>query len=96
MKLFVSGLHASSVPSALVVKVVRMKSWTSPVMNGLAIRPGSERIYFEIVGIVADSKPAATTIRRGKRTGRLFFPYSIQSFSWRTFMARTVVDPIHS
>jgi hypothetical protein len=28
-----------------------MKSWTSPVMNGLAIRAGSERIYSKSLGL---------------------------------------------
>jgi predicted permease len=47
--------------------------------------------YFEIVGV------AATYKTRGDNSWQdypeVFIPYSIQAFSWRTFMARTSIDP---
>lgn len=47
--------------------------------------------YFEIVGVVANYKT------RGDNSWQdfpeMFIPYSIQAFSWRTFMARTSIDP---
>jgi putative ABC transport system permease protein len=47
--------------------------------------------YFEIVGVVADYKT------RGDNSWQdfpeVFIPYSVQAFSWRTFMARTSIDP---
>jgi predicted permease len=46
--------------------------------------------YFEIVGVVADYKT------RGDNSWQdfpeVFIPYSVQAFSWRTFMARTSID----
>jgi putative ABC transport system permease protein len=46
--------------------------------------------YFEIVGVVANYKT------RGENSWQdfpeIFIPYSIQAFSWRTFMARTSID----
>jgi putative ABC transport system permease protein len=50
-------------------------------------------IYFEIVGIVADYKTRGYDNPSWQPYPEVFFPYSIQSFSWRTFMARTTVDP---
>jgi len=50
-------------------------------------------IYFEIVGIVADYKTRGYDNPSWQTYPEVFFPYSIQSFSWRTFMARTTVDP---
>jgi len=50
-------------------------------------------IYFEIVGIVADYKTRGYDNPSWQTFPEVFFPYSIQSFSWRTFMARTTVDP---
>jgi predicted permease len=48
--------------------------------------------YFEIVGVVANYKT------RGENSWQdypeAFLPYSVQAFSWRTFMARTSIDPV--
>ena len=47
--------------------------------------------YFEVVGVVADYKT------RGDNSWQdypeVFIPYSVQAFSWRTFIARTPIDP---
>jgi putative ABC transport system permease protein len=46
--------------------------------------------YFEIIGVVADHKTWSgewQTVPQG------FVPYSVQGFSFRTFLARTSVDP---
>jgi putative ABC transport system permease protein len=52
---------------------------------------GPANTYFEIVGVAGDYKT------RGPDSWQtfpgVFIPYSIQAFSWRTFMVRTVVDP---
>lgn len=46
--------------------------------------------YFEVVGVVSDYKT------RGPNSWQtfpiVFVPYSIQAFSWRTFMVRTSID----
>lgn len=46
--------------------------------------------YFEIVGVVGDYK---TRGREWETVPQAFLPYSIQGFSYRTFLARTTVDP---
>jgi putative ABC transport system permease protein len=46
--------------------------------------------YFEIVGIVRDYK---TRGNEWETVPQAFLPYSIQGFSYRTFLARTDVDP---
>lgn len=46
--------------------------------------------YFEIIGVVADHK---TWGGEWQTVPQAFLPYSIQGFSWRTFLARTSVDP---
>ena len=47
-------------------------------------------VYFEIVGVIANYKT------RGDNAWQdypeVFIPYSVQAFSWRTFMARTSID----
>jgi predicted permease len=51
---------------------------------------GPHDAYFEIVGVVANYKT------RGDNSWQdypeAFIPYSVQAFSWRTFMARTSID----
>jgi putative ABC transport system permease protein len=46
--------------------------------------------YFEIVGVVGNYKLWADTWRAEPQA---FLPYSVQGFSYRTFLARTSVDP---
>lgn len=46
--------------------------------------------YFEIIGIVEDYK---TRTVEWQAAPQAFLPYSIQGFSYRTFLARTTVDP---
>jgi putative ABC transport system permease protein len=47
-------------------------------------------IYFEIVGIVGDYKTRGPD--SWQAFPEVFIPYSVQGFSWRTFMVRTAVD----
>jgi len=47
-------------------------------------------IYFEIVGIVGDYKTRGPD--SWQTFPEVFIPYSVQGFSWRTFMVRTAVD----
>ncbi len=49
--------------------------------------------YFEIVGIVHDYKTRDYDSPSWQNFPEVFFPYSVQGFSWRTFLARTAVDP---
>lgn len=51
---------------------------------------GPQDAYFEVVGVVRNYKT------RGDHAWQdfpeVFIPYSVQAFSWRTFMARTAID----
>jgi putative ABC transport system permease protein len=47
--------------------------------------------YFEIIGVVADYKTRGGD--EWQTWPQAFIPYSVQGFSWRTFIARTSVDP---
>jgi putative ABC transport system permease protein len=49
--------------------------------------------YFEIVGVVRDYKTRDYDNPSWQDFPEVFFPYSVQGFSWRTFLARTSVDP---
>ncbi len=49
--------------------------------------------YFEIVGIVQDHKTRNNESRLWEALPEVFIPYSVQGYSWRTFLARTTVDP---
>jgi putative ABC transport system permease protein len=49
--------------------------------------------YFEIVGIVGDFKTRDYDVRSWQAFPQVFFPYSVQGYSWRTFMVRTTGDP---
>lgn len=49
--------------------------------------------YFEIVGIVGDYKTRDFDNPSWQAFPEVFFPYSVQGYSWRTFMARTSLDP---
>jgi putative ABC transport system permease protein len=48
-------------------------------------------IYFEIVGIAGDYKTRGPD--SWQTFPEVFIPYSVQGFSWRTFMVRTSLDP---
>jgi putative ABC transport system permease protein len=48
-------------------------------------------IYFEIVGIAGDYKTRGPD--SWQSFPEVFIPYSVQGFSWRTFMVRTALDP---
>jgi putative ABC transport system permease protein len=47
-------------------------------------------VYFEIIGVVADHR---TWGGQWEMFPQAFFPYSVQGFSFRTFLARTAVPP---
>jgi putative ABC transport system permease protein len=49
--------------------------------------------YFEIVGIVQDHKTRNNESRLWEALPEVFIPYSVQGYSWRTFLVRTTVDP---
>ena len=49
--------------------------------------------YFEIVGVVGNYKSRDYENPSWQEFPEAFIPYSVQVFSWRTFMARTAMDP---
>ena len=49
--------------------------------------------YFEIVGVTGDHKTRDDNDRSWKDFPEAFIPYSVQGFSYRTYMARTSIDP---
>jgi putative ABC transport system permease protein len=49
--------------------------------------------YFEIIGVVRDFKMRDFDNPSWRFFPRAFIPYSVQGFSWRTYMARTAMDP---
>ena len=50
-------------------------------------------IYFEIVGIVRDFKTRDYVNPSWQTVPQAFMPYSVAGYSWRSFMARSTVDP---
>ena len=48
--------------------------------------------YFEIVGVVANYKSRDFVNPSWQEVPEAFIPYSVQSFYWRTFLARTSID----
>jgi putative ABC transport system permease protein len=51
---------------------------------------GPHDAYFEVVGVVANYKTRGDNFWQD--FPEVFFPYSVQAFSWRTFMTRTSID----
>jgi putative ABC transport system permease protein len=49
--------------------------------------------YFEIIGIVRDYKTRNFDNPAWEDLPQAFIPYSVQGYSWRTYMARTTSDP---
>jgi predicted permease len=49
--------------------------------------------YFEIVGIVRDYKTRNFYNPAWEDLPQVFIPYSVQGYSWRTYMVRTASDP---
>jgi len=49
--------------------------------------------YFEIIGIVHDYKTRSYNNPSWRSFPQAFVPYSVAGFNWRTFMARTSVNP---
>lgn len=50
-------------------------------------------IYFEIVGVVGDFKTRDYINPSWQTVPQAFMPYSVAGYSWRSFMARSAVDP---
>jgi putative ABC transport system permease protein len=50
--------------------------------------------YFEVIGVVRDFKMRDFDNPAWRFFPRAFIPYSVQGFSWRTYMARTAMDPV--
>ena len=55
-------------------------------------RDAPRNAYFEIVGVVGNYKSRDYENPSWQEFPQAFIPYSVQVFSWRTFMARTAVD----
>jgi putative ABC transport system permease protein len=49
--------------------------------------------YFEIVGVIQNYKTRDPEGTSWQTFPEVFIPYSVQGFSWRSFMVRTVGDP---
>jgi putative ABC transport system permease protein len=49
--------------------------------------------YFEIIGVVRDFKIRDFDNPSWRFFPRAFIPYTVQGFSWRTYMVRTAMDP---
>jgi putative ABC transport system permease protein len=49
--------------------------------------------YFQIIGIARDYKTRDFDNPAWAAHPQAFIPYSVQGYSWRTYMARTAVDP---
>jgi putative ABC transport system permease protein len=49
--------------------------------------------YFETVGVVSDYKTRSTDPPEWQETAMAFVPYSVQGFSWRTYMVRSAIEP---
>jgi putative ABC transport system permease protein len=49
--------------------------------------------YFEIIGIARDFKTRGYDNPSWESFPQAFIPYSVAGFNWRTFIARTAVDP---
>lgn len=49
--------------------------------------------YFEVVGVVSDYKTRSADPPAWQEAPMAFIPYSVQGFSWRTYMVRSTVDP---
>ena len=50
--------------------------------------------YFEIIGVVRDFKIRDFDNPSWRFFPRAFVPYTVQGFSWRTYMVRAVMDPV--
>lgn len=50
-------------------------------------------VYFEIIGVVGNRQTRTEDSSSWQVFPEVFYPYSVQSFNWRAFMARTNGDP---
>jgi putative ABC transport system permease protein len=51
--------------------------------------------YFEVVGVVSDYKTRSADPPEWQEAPMAFVPYSVQGFSWRTYMVRSAIEPKH-
>jgi putative ABC transport system permease protein len=49
--------------------------------------------YFEVVGVVSDYKTRGADPPEWQEASMAFVPYSVQGFSWRTYMVRSAIEP---
>jgi putative ABC transport system permease protein len=49
--------------------------------------------YFDVVGVVSDYKTRSSDPPEWQEAPMAFIPYSVQGFSWRTYMVRSAIDP---
>jgi len=49
--------------------------------------------YFEVVGVVSDYKTRSADPPEWQEAPMAFVPYSVQGFSWRTYMVRSAIEP---
>jgi predicted permease len=54
---------------------------------------GPRDTYFEIIGVVRDYKTRNFDNPAWEARPQAFIPYSVQGYSWRTYMVRTATDP---
>src|SRR5260221_102261 len=66
---------------------VKLQFLDSPFLDG------PHDTYFEIVGIVRDYKTRGYESPSWQTFPEAYAPYSVSGYHWRTFMARTAVDP---
>jgi len=49
--------------------------------------------YFEVVGVMSDYKTRSAVPPEWQEAAMAFVPYSVQGFSWRTYMVRSAIEP---
>ncbi len=49
--------------------------------------------YFEVLGVVSDYKTRSADPPEWQEAAMAFVPYSVQGFSWRTYMVRSAIEP---
>jgi putative ABC transport system permease protein len=49
--------------------------------------------YFDVIGVVSDYKTRSADPPEWQEAPMAFVPYSVQGFSWRTYMVRSAIEP---
>lgn len=89
-------LSVDDINSARHVAVVNetFARWYCPNEDALGQKVETPHdIYFEIVGVVGDFKTRDYVNPSWQTIPQAFMPYSVAGYSWRSFMARSAVDP---